>query len=285
MTMAPPTGSTTNSCEQIRVASIATPPGRKASIGVVVTGMDLGDLRAVKRFAAAGFVAMQIRLIPDSAHHKDLQRRYATYDESGVARCRQALDMLSDEYGVQHFILMGGCALANVCFNTAEADPRVAGLILTNPYIGAAATSAIPLKLRKHLFQRRSWLRLLSGSMKLLRGATHRIGSRGEADRQRVTATYHKDMALPGDFDRCLKALSTDRPMQTLLVFSQTELSLHYFRRHYRRTIDELVAAGKLHLEVLPFDNHDLSARDDSALGLNNLITEWTRKCWSTCAT
>jgi acyl carrier protein len=72
--------------------------------------------------------------------------------------------------------------------------------------------------------------------------------------------------------------------VRTLMGFSDGEVGLYYSRKRYRKAISNLVAAGKLRFEVLPFDNHDLSARDDSAFALKSMISDWTRKCWASGA-
>jgi hypothetical protein len=265
--------------EQIFIGSIAEPERSTGPVGVVVIGLGIADIQAVRRFAGLGFVAMQIRLIKDPGHHGDFHRRHATYDASGVARCTHAMDLLAEAYGIQQFILMGNCALANICFNTAIAERRVIGLILTNPHVSDTFTASVSFKIRRHLFRWRSWLRLLMRDMRIPWTAaltSARLRSAG-GESQPARWNFKKDIALPPDFDRKLEGLLRERPVRALIVFSRNEVSLDYFQRFYHRTIERLVAAGTLRFEIIPIDTHDFSARDDSALRLNELITDWAR--------
>ena len=268
--------------EQPFIASVAEPEGRSASIGVIVIGMGMAAVRVAKRLSKLGFLAVQMRLIKDTAHHRDVQRRFATYDTSGVARCRQAMDTLAGSHGITRFILMGNCALANISFNTALVDPRVVGLILTNPYVSKRLTSGFVFRLRWHALRRRSWSRLLRGKMNLR--PTIQVLNRDEnpADLQSTTALDLKqDMVLPVDFDRRLETLLQERRMPMLLVFSENEAGLEYFKRSYRKTLRRLVAEGGLRFEVIDTQVHDFSARDDSALRLNDLVADWVGTTWT----
>ena len=289
--------------EEPFIASVAEPDGGRASIGAIVIGMGMADVRVVKRLATLGLLAAQMRLIKDTAHHRDTQRRFATYDSTGVARCRLAMDALGARHGLTQFILMGNCALANISFNTALADSRVVGLILTNPYVSKRLTSSLLFKLRWHLLRRRSWQRLLRGEMKLPAGGLQRrIGTSvtspgtpspglemqapgGDVNPPDMPGTValdlKQDVLLPHDFDRRLESLLQERRMPVLLAFSENEASLEYFRRHYRKTLRRLVATGRLRFEVIDTHVHDFSAHDDSALYLNDIVADWVGRTWA----
>jgi hypothetical protein len=268
--------------DQFFVGSIMEPQQRRGSIGFIVIGLGIADVMAVRRFAALGHVAMQIRLIKDSTHHKDERRRHITYDETGVARCRRAMDLLSAKHGVERFILMGNCTLANICFNTARVDFRVAGLILTNPHVPETEMDGVLFKIQRHFFRKSSWARLLKGQMQLP-GSTALSTNAAQAEKARVEAMrwdFKKDIVLPRDFDRKLASLVGERPLPALIVFSDSEASFVYFERHYRKTLNQLVRAGKLRYEVIQTDQHDFSARTETATALNDLISDWMKHAW-----
>jgi hypothetical protein len=263
---------TPRGCERILVACLAEPKGAKPSLGVVVVGMGMADLVATRRFARHGWVAMQIRLIRETAVHTNMRQRYDIYDESGVSRLREAMDFLAGAYGVQRFILMGNCTLANICFNAGVQDARVVGLILTNPHVSNPLTERLSFRLRRHLFRWRSWRRLLTGSMRLRPRAAAVDGG--------IEWTFKGDVVLPSDFDMRLAALLAARPVRTLIVISAAESGLSYFERHYRRTLDRLSVTHSLRYEVLQTDMHDFSATDTSAEKLNDVISDWVTKSW-----
>ena len=260
-------------CERILVACLAEPKGlAKPTLGVVVVGMGMADHVATRRFARHGWVAMQIRLIRDTAVHKNVRQRFDIYDESGVSRLKEAMDYLAGAYGVQRFILMGNCTLANICFNAGVLDARVVGLILTNPHVSNPLTQRLSFRLRRHIFRWSSWRRLLSGSMHLRRRAATADGG--------IEWTFKGDVVLPSDFDRQLAALLAARPVRTLIVISSAETGLSYFEHHYRRTLDALATTHGLRYEVLQTEMHDFSATDTAAQKLNEVITDWVTKSW-----
>jgi len=230
----------------------------------------MAELVATARFARRGWLAAQVRLISELGHHADLPRRYDTYDSSGVARCREAMDCLQQAHGVQKFLLMGNCALANISLNAALADARVAGLILTNPYVPEHRTARLSLRIRRHLFNSQSWLRLLCGQMR-----SRRVLDAAEARLDEASA----DAALPADLPACLQRLA-ERDMRLLLAFSRSEPAGFYFRRHYGSALRRLSRSGRLRFEVLPSDSHDFSSHQ-AAAQLNGLISDWVRSSWS----
>ncbi len=267
------------------LGAIAEPTGSSTTqppIGVIVMGMGVADMQAVKRFGKLGFVAMQIRLIREPDHHADMYRRHATYDASGIERCRSAMDLLTQTHGVQRFVLMGNCALANIAWNTARSDERVAGVILSNPYVPSKLMSGLLFKLRHHVMRWSSWTRLFSGRMKLASVASavqgepatpQASGPQGSG----LDQDFSQDLLLAPHFDRELAAVLATRNLQALLVFSRGDPVRDYFRR-YARTLRRLVTSGKLRHEVVATDNHDFSAGDDSASALLAVIADWAAR-------
>ena len=254
------------------VASIVAPSAGKATIGVIVMGMGIADMQAVRRFAKLGLVAMQIRLIKDTAHHRDEPRRFATYDSTGVSRCQAAMDFLTSEHGVQRFILMGNCALANIAFNSARQDARVVGIILTNPHIPKSLTNTLRFKIERHLFRWKSWGRLLTGKMRVPRAVAPRAKNDNPYSDVPRETRYTKDLVLPVDFPQQLRSLIEERGLRTLLVLAQHDLSRFYFRRHYHKALRQLAQGGGLRYEIAPTDVHDFSHEDAAALALNEIV-------------
>jgi hypothetical protein len=260
--------------------SIVAPRRRRDSVGVIVLGLGLADVLAVRRFAALGYVAMQMRLIRDPEHHRDVQRRHQTYDTSGVERCRSAMDQLTAEHGVDRFILVGNCALANICFNTARVDPRVIGLVCSNPHAPDPQLNTLAFRLHRRLFGRGSWLRRRTGV-----GADARprlTAPASQPDDVNANAVlkwqFDGDIVLRSDFDRSLSELVSNRALAVLVVFSDAEPSLHYFDMKFRRTLDRLVRQKKLTFAILDADVHDFSATAEAARAFNDVVSHWMER-------
>jgi hypothetical protein len=261
--------------------SIVTPRRRRDSVGVIILGLGLADVLAVRRFAALGYVAMQMRLIRDAEHHRDVQRRHQTYDTSGVERCRSAMDQLTAEHGVDRFILVGNCALANICFNTARADPRVIGLVCSNPHAPDPQLNTLAFRLHRRLFGRGSWLRRRRAGTDA--GAPPRLTApASQPDDVNANAVlkwqFDGDIVLRTDFDRSLSELVSSRALPVLIVFSDVEPSLHYFEMKFRRTLDALVRQKKLSFQILGADVHDFSATAEAARAFNDVVSSWMER-------
>lgn len=259
--------------QRILIVRLSKPKnGKEAATAAIILGFGMADLAAAARFVRHGWLVMQIRLISDTAHHLDLARRYDTYDESGVSRCREAMDYVERTHGVRRFVLMGSCALANICFKSAVADERVVGLILTNPYMPENFLAWLSLRIRRHLFNARSWRRLVRGGMQLQQ--------RPDAEETRLRS-YTGDVALTADFPAELQQLAVQRGVRILMALSRPEAIVLYCRRQYRKAVRKLALRGQIRFEVLPTDNHDFSAAEEAAAKLNELIRGWLKSTWA----
>jgi hypothetical protein len=246
---------------RIQIVRLVKPrQGAEPSIGVIILGFGLDDLMAASRFARHGWLALQIRLISEIGHH----------GMSGVSRCREAMDYLTRKHGVQRFVMMGNCSLANICLNTALSDTRVVGLILTNLYVPEHLLAWIFLRIRRHLFKPKSWLRLLRGEMQV---------QRLDPDEPQLR-NYRDDVVLPRNLPRCLLQLALERGTRILIAFSRLEPGLFHFRQ-YRKAFRESATHGELRFEVLPTDGHDFSATEEAATKRNDLISDWIKFSWS----
>jgi amino acid adenylation domain-containing protein len=251
-------------------------PSRPCSqTGVIVFGMGRLESRIARRVAALGLVVMQIRLYKN---YSDEKSRVRFYDECGVSACSQAIEEINSKRRVTQVVLMGNCAEANISFNTALVDPRVVGLILINPNVNAMLT--VVDRLPRRLFSLHAWRRLMTGesNSKLLRTFFRSLVP--GADQQSLAAQwpYSKDVVLPLDFDQKFSSLLNERAVSSLVLFSNDRAGLRYFRKTYGDTLDELVASGRLRLEVLPTDVHYDSADDKAAFQLADVVAEWVRK-------
>jgi len=95
-----------------------------------------------RSLAVSGFTSLRLDLsgIGDSRVVPGTQ----TFRASAVADTRTAMDEISNRCGIDHFMLIGLCSGADNALATADADPRVVGLIL----IDAPAYSSWQARIR-----------------------------------------------------------------------------------------------------------------------------------------
>jgi amino acid adenylation domain-containing protein len=208
-----------------------------------------------------------------------VNRRLRFYDDSGVAACTQAIEEIISQRRITQVVLMGDCAEANVSFNTALVDPRVIGLVMTNPNVSALlATLTFVDRLPLRLFNVAAWRRLLVGDSKLLRSLLRGLGSDAAAQWLAAQRSFRKDVVLPVDFAQKLTSLLTGRAVRGLMAFSHDTIGLRYFRKACGATLDQLVAAGGLTFEVLSRDAHDDPADDEAAGEFAEVAAAWAAK-------
>src|SRR5262249_43276056 len=139
--------------------AITDPPHGKATIGAVIHGMGVAEVRAARKLASLGVVTLQMQL-------RDEPDDWITLlNAEGMRYCKEALELLHEQRGVERFICMGNCGRAAVSFRVALDDPRVIGIVLTNPHISPALT--IRESYAQRFFSLKSWRRLLAGKANL----------------------------------------------------------------------------------------------------------------------
>jgi amino acid adenylation domain-containing protein len=255
---------------------ISDPSYQRSHIAVILFGLGRLEGRVARRLTALGLVVMQIQLFKN---YGELQRRLQFYDDSGVAACIHAIEEIISKRRVTQVVLMGDCAEANISFNTALADSRVAGLILTNPnFDPSLARLTFIDRLPLRLFSPAAWGRLLAGDSKLLKSLLRRLGSDSAEQWLAARLPPRKYLALPLDFGRELSSLLAGRAGSSLILFSKDRAGLQYFRRTFRTTLQPQVAAGRLAFEVLPSDARNDPADDEAACQFADVVAEWAGK-------
>src|SRR5689334_6718959 len=89
-------------------------------------------VRLGRALAAIGFPVLRFDLsgIGDS----DVRRDHLSFVDSAPLETREAMSYLTRTAGVQQFVVAGICSGAGTAFRVAASDPRVAGVILIEPY-------------------------------------------------------------------------------------------------------------------------------------------------------
>ena len=254
-------------------------------VGAILWGLGIAEVKTARRLAAKGIASMQVRI--DRALFNDHDRRNAIYSTDGVANCRVAMDQFSEQRGVTSFILMGNCACATFCLNAAIADPRVVGLILTNPHV--TKRQLLRTSLWRKLSDPGTWRRFAAGDTSLrenLVGAMALIGGRIRerlaGERRSAARRPLSDLELPDNLGEELTKLCA-RGVQVLIACATTDDSLHYLRTEYGAVLDELQNQGKLKFEEVAASAHVFSTDDQASSLLNEAISHWVEMATFTC--
>lgn len=256
----------------------------QAKAGAVLWGLGLPEIKAARHLATHGIVSLQIKVNGrEFAGFKPeyFEKRNAIYDAHGVSYSKAAMDTLAAERKVERFVLMGNCACANICFNTALTDSRVIGLILTNPYV--SQIQVLSTSFWGKLFRKQTLIRVLTGrtriSVKVLKAVLvnrlRRKAGKGAVTSPSDAYEYRGDLSLPANFGEKLKSLS-ERGIKTLLVCSAAEDGWQYLKKTYREEFDILQAQGNLRLAEVNGDTHVFAESDAAADRLNEAIATWS---------
>ena len=254
--------------------------GQTSETGAILWGLGVAEVKTARRLAKRGIPSLQVRI--NNVDFRDKEGRNDTYDRHGIEFCVAAMDHLQAERGVKRFVLMGNCACASVCLNTAIVDPRVSGLILTNPHI--SKRQLLSVSLAHKVISSNAVGRLLRGDIdlstniialaevakrRLSKRLPGRGGNAGAASNRR-----RPDFELPDDLVTELQNLAK-RDVKTFLACAQTDDSMHYLRKNHGAGLDQLQIDGSLAFETVEVDTHVFS-RDDKAAGLlNDAISRW----------
>jgi uncharacterized protein len=157
-------------CEGESLVGIATLPSAPRSLGLVVlvggpqyrVGSHRQFTLMCRRAAQAGYPSFRF----DYRGMGDSTGPYEYFEsvDADVAAAITQLQAFAPE--VRHVVLWGLCTAASTAMMYAPADPRIAGLVLLNPWVRDEATSA-RTQLRHYytarVFEREFWNKVMSG--------------------------------------------------------------------------------------------------------------------------
>lgn len=237
-------------------------------------------MKTARRFAKRGIASLQVRI--NNVEFSDTDVRNDTYARNGVDFCQIAMDHLADERSTERFILMGNCACASFCFNAAIEDPRVVGLILTNPHITKRQLLSVSLWYK--LTRPGTLRRLLTGGINVgrnIRVLSQVVRRRLAGQRRRQAAgtsggggDERCDYELPDDLVEKIEMLDR-RGVKTLFACAASDDSLHYLQARYGAALPELEERGAVRFERIDVGTHVFSRDDSAAALLNEAISRW----------
>lgn len=260
------------------IGAITDPPQGRATIGAVIAEMGLAEMRVARTLASLGIVTLQIR---EREKPVDWEAEKAGLNSMWTDNFRSALELLREQRGIERFICMGNCGRGSVAFRIALDDPRVIGLILSNPHISPALT--IRESYAQRLLSPASWKQLLVGranlryhlpnvrllAMSLLRRIA-RIPEQALIDQ----SGHNQDATMPDRFDERVRDLLR-RGVKVLMAFSENDPGITYFRRLYGQSFERLKSMPGLSIELLATTTHIPSHDNAAASALVSMVDRW----------
>jgi hypothetical protein len=270
-------GTFTFGTEQNLFGAICDPKGPASSVGAIIWGVGAGELRVARSLARIGIVAMLMR-----------QRKggFERLDTEGVRYCKEAIEALRSRRPVDSFILVGNCSRASISLRATVDDPCVIGLVLSNPAMDPVFTTLESYK--RKLLSAAAWRRLLAGKANPLfhlrsakRIKTLFLGRLGRTDEKELIAKsgarFKGDMMMPDNVGPRLEAL-TRSGLRVLLIFSENDIALGYFRKLYGRSFDGLNEVPGMSAEILSTPAHILTLDDSAAGAFSETICRWAER-------
>jgi hypothetical protein len=251
--------------------------GGVSRVGAVLWGLGVAEVKTARTLAKKGIVSLQLRI--NGPDFYDDARRNEIYRLNGIDYNRLAMDKLAAERGVTSFILMGNCACANLCFHAAVRDPRVVGVILTNPYVSKSQLRTF--RWRK-LLGPSAWKGLAANGAArasaqlatLMQGIVGRLTPQPSREKDASRAQTRQSIELPQDVVGALRHLC-DRGVRILIACTTSDDSFLFLGRRHKAAIDVLESEGSLHFAGVDSGAHVFSTDDAAANVLNNVVFAW----------
>lgn len=214
-------------------------------------------VKIARRLAGAGFHTLRFDMsgIGDSCVRAD----NLSFEKRAIQETREAMDCLGMKAGIDTYMLVGICSGADVAFEVARVDERVAGLYLINGsllpgdllreiYTDASARIG-ERYYRGRLLNLGSWRRLVTGKSDM-RSIRRIIGGKF---RRRSGGGMHTAPAV--DYGALWSPIR-DRDVDVALVFSEGSVSLDMFRMTMRSKLHTMIEDGKVTVDVMKDTDH-----------------------------
>lgn len=214
-------------------------------------------VKIARRMAIAGFCVLRFDFsgIGDSSARND----NLPFEKSSISETQEAMHYLSSMRGVGKFILVGICSGANVAFKTACRDHRVVGVIgINGSYFDSQELERLNQYIkssiqgryyRKHLFNYKSWWRVITGKSNLSNIIRFLI------TKTKSLRSQNKDVSF--ETNPLIKWSSLiERGIDLFLIYSEGSLALDTFRLTLENHLSGLKSSGKLRVEVIKHSDH-----------------------------
>jgi hypothetical protein len=270
-------GTFTFGADQNLFGFICDPKGPASSVGAIIWGVGAGELRVARSLARLGVVAMLMR---------QKKGEFDRLDTEGVRYCKEAIEALRSRRTVDSFIFVGNCSRASISLRATIDEPCVVGLVLSNPAMDPVFTTLETYK--QKLLSAASWRRLLTGKANPffhLRSArrikTLFLGRLARTNEKELIAKsgaqFSGQLMMPDNVGPKLEAL-VKRGVRVLLIFSESNIALGYFRKLYGKTFEGLSKVPGMSTEILSTPAHILTLDDSAAEAFSETICRWAER-------
>jgi pimeloyl-ACP methyl ester carboxylesterase len=231
-------------------------------------------VKLARQLAAKGYIVLRFDLsgIGDSDYRTDK----LPADKSILEEVRQAMDLLRETRGIEHFILAGICSGASISLKAATLDERIIGAVVINPAIpgdqlGNEMNSST-YYWKRALFSPQSWLKFLFGKSSY--GAVY------NAIHFKIKKTFSPNSITNEESPEVFKELKESfqslkvRNVRLLLLFSEVEIGLDYFNSLIGDELSEMARFDLLRIEKMSGADHLITPLDCQKT-LIETILEW----------
>lgn len=228
------------------------------------------SVRLARNCASMGFNSFRFDFSgigdsPVSTDNISMSERY-------IKETQAAMDLLSVRENSERFILVGNCSGAAFSFLAARTDERVVGSVLINlPGLRKLLRYYVKLALQNP----KIWLRLFRGSLQIHDFYKNFSVSYRKADNRHKTPSYDRHKFVD-DLEMLI-----NRGMKLLLVYSEWDPGLPYFRKYIENRIESYRSNGQLQKEIIPGINHDFNLLGGQE-ALIRIICQWASQTYST---
>jgi len=230
-----------------------------------------------RKMATAGFFVLRFDFsgIGDSSVRGD----NLPFEKSSISETQEAMYYLSSSRGIGKFILVGVCSGANVAFKTACGDQRVVGIVgINGSYSDPEELEGLDQHIkssvqsryyRKHLFNYRSWWRVITGKSNL---------------QSIIRFLLTKTKNLLTQIEQVVSKTSSSQEWYLLaehetdifLIYSEGSAALDTFCFTLENHLSGLKSSGKLSVEVIENSDHVFTLLW-SQNALIDFIRQWAR--------
>lgn len=207
------------------------------------------------------------------------------YSKQSISDVSQALAALAEQ-GVQRFVLVGLCSGAYAAYQTAQADPRVQGLVLLNPRRldwpeGETLEQALwrSYKPAGHylaaLFSPASYRRMLRREVDLHR-VLSRLATLAQEQFNRWTSRALRRAPAETDVLGGVRTL-LGRGAEVLLLVAEGDYGLEYLEHHFGRDGARLRNEPRFQMRKVAGADHTLSSRRSQKLVIDLLCERLAR--------